>query len=212
MEYPEAALFSVLADCLSERGFTIYSEVPCYSSPLDLVAVKPGWLYPVIVELKTSFTEKLLRQAMLAQLSSAAVFACAGTKPGKRALEMSNSQGLGLMSIRNGRVHLVTRPMTRRRGVYQPMVDRLKETLSLMEPGGIGGVPTMKGVGPGVDVFFAVKEYRGLHPRARWKEIFEAVPNHYGTARSLAQSMNKRGDDGRLVAWAPVLEEVLGAD
>lgn len=67
----------------------------------------------------------------------------------------------------------------------------MRERIRRLGPGGVGGYPCRKGEGPAQDVYEAVQAYRLEHPEARWKEVFEAVPNHYASWQSLRSSMPK---------------------
>ena len=196
---PEAALYERLADAFRENGFRVYGEVPGkYGSMVhDMVAVRQRWLYPVVVELKVSFTRHLLYQSRIAQLTSPVVFAAAGTRPGRGAIEAARVSGFGLLTVRPEGVRMIMRPIIHRKP-WQPGLDSLRETLAEMEEGGPGGLPTQKGKGPGIEVYLAVRDYREAHPEARWREVFENVPNHYSSVNSLVCCMNKRGPDGRL--------------
>lgn len=200
----EARLFDRLAEDFRARGFQVYGEVPGkYQNMVhDMVAVRRRWLYPVVVEIKTSFTRHLLYQATMAQLTSPVVFAAAGTKPGKNAIDRAGQHGFGILSLTDGRVQLVMRPVIHIKP-WEPGLESLRETLSEMDDeGGRGGLPTLKGEGPAIEVFHAVQEYRKAHPQARWREVFANVPNHYSSVGSLVCCMNKRGPDGRLRRYA----------
>ena len=198
MNLPEAALFDILAKCLRERGFKVYGEL----FGIDLVAVRERWLWPLIIEIKTSFTEKLLHQGMYRQSYSPAVFVAAGSKPSAPALRRAGQFGLGVISMRGRRIEVLRLPETGH--TWRPDAEQLRKTLEVLEDPGVcarGGLPSLKGEGPAIEVCLAARAYRREHPNATWREVFLAVPNHYCSAASMAGAMRFRGPDGRLARF-----------
>ena len=191
----EAALFAPVRRWLKARGFTVYAEVcrPGGGGPIDVVAVRPRWLYPVAIELKTGFTPKLLRQGAWLQAATPYVFIAAPTRPRAAFLSLCDRVGLGVLRIHDDRVTLLAWPITRC-DVCRPSTARLWESLRGLPEAqdGEAGLPTLAGTGPAQAVARDVRRYLAEHPAARWRDVYRDVPNHYSNLRSLAGVMNHR--------------------
>lgn len=184
MQLREAALFPAVKAWLEARGYAVYAEVPFYSSCIDVVGTKGKSI--VAVELKTSLTRKVLCQASLNQLFTRESYAAVATRP--RKLDQAREAGVGVLSVHDGRVAVLLDSA----GPYTPNPHHVKRILEYCqgEPGdGVGGKPCLLGQGPAQDCKRRVEEYREKHPKATWREIFAAVPNHYASHNSMRQSL-----------------------
>ena len=176
-----------VSDWLSGMGYTVYAEVALYDRNIDLVGKCDDIL--VAVELKTSFTKRLVGQAAVNQVLTPWVYAAVATQPKSSSVETCRKFGLGLLRVADGGVEVILDPWPTWRGnpgwAARTPWDR-------MVPGGVGGLPNRAGEGPACDVERRVEAYRGDHPSASWDEMFQAIPNHYANARSMMGSMNSR--------------------
>lgn len=190
----EAALSKPVSAWLESRGLRVFAEVPHYGSAIDLVGADVERPFIVGVELKTGFTQKLFYQALSAQYAVDESWACAPTKPTKAKVARARQLGIGLLRVQDGRVFIVLEP--ERTELSRKLKDwhrnKLIKRLATHPEGGVGGMPNLKGEGPAVRVRDAVLEYMAEHPNAGWQEIFNQVPNHYASFRSMAGVMNNR--------------------
>lgn len=192
-ELREVKLSAPVSAWMRARGLEVFCEVPFGASAIDIVGVSYNPFYAVAVELKTAFTGKVIHQALLRQLTAHEVYACAPTKPGKRALRAANEYGLGLMRVLDGQVfiHTPAKVDRERRTVSSRYIADLEKMLEHLPKGGDGGKPQLKDVGPRQEVYARVKAYRAENPKATWAEIFKAVPNHYSHAKSMQNVMTR---------------------
>lgn len=191
----EVELSKPVSVWLAGRGLEVFCEVPFGASAIDLVGASFTPFYVVAVELKTGFTGKVIHQAIQRQLTAHEVYACAPTRPGKRALKAAAEYGIGLMRVLDGQVfvHTPAQVARVRRQTRDHYLASLERMLEHFPKGGDGGKPQLAGVGPRQAVYAAVKLYRTEHPNATWAEIFKAVPNHYSHAKSMQNVMSKWG-------------------
>jgi len=180
-----------LSEWLGGLGYTVYTEVlsPYGGGPIDMVGLRAGL---VIVEMKTSLTSTLIRQASIGQLLSTTVYCAVASRPRHDGIQRCQKLGLGVVSVRDNHVNVICEPGHGRGGrslVHQYYVQQIKRRLEHMEPGGVGGLPCLEGVGPAQDVERRIAEYRQQHPRATWKQIYQAVPNHYSSYQSMCSAM-----------------------
>ena len=73
---------------------------------------------------------------------------------------------------------------------WAPRKEKMVRALVGTEPGGVAGLPTLRGLGPAQDCYRALTAYREAHPKATWVEIYREVPNHYANAKSMASAMS----------------------
>ena len=182
----ETDLAKPVADWMRSRGYTVYAEVPLFGRCLDFVGIKE--MEVVCVELKTSLTKYLVRQAYTNQLVTTEVYVGVGTKPRNTSIELCKKYGLGILSVKNGSVIVVLKPTIR----YEPMSGQRKQLLelcTLLGPSDDAGKPQQAGEGPAQDCQQRINEYRKTHPSATWKEIYKNVPNHYTNVSSLYGAM-----------------------
>lgn len=199
----ESDLSRPIMTWLRGRGFTPYAEIPppyASASIVDIVGVRGEEI--VAVELKRSLTRRVVHQAYTHQLFAHQVWVAVGTRPRKKSKQAPRQEQIGVLSVRDGVVYVVRHASYRENFPLEHYARRMREKLAWREPGGTAGVPCLKGVGPAQDCYDRVQEFKREHPKATWQEIFEKVPNHYASARSMAYSMGvvrdkrpKRGDD-----------------
>jgi len=180
----EAELYAPVREWLTAQGLTVYPEVPVGHRTADAVGV--GAAIVIGIELKRSLTEKVLHQASTLQLSCDKVYVAVGTRP--RNPERATKIGLGVLSVIGAEVTVIQEPGEHEH-VFQPYRAKLLELCARLPTGGVGGVPCLDGVGPAQDCKRRVEEYRKNYPKATWKELFQEVPNHYASAKSMAQSL-----------------------
>ena len=180
----EAALFGPLKAWFEKRGYDVFAEVPCYSSAIDLVAIKDGIV--VAVELKTSLTKHVIRQAQRNGVCVDQTYAAVGTNP--RNIERCVGAKVGLLTVINGVVSLALQACMRT--LLSP--HKKQEIIAYCKRGvfnGVGGMPCLEGVGIAQDCKRRVDLYRRDHPKTTWREIFANVPNHYASHNSMRQSL-----------------------
>lgn len=189
----EITLSAPVSAWLAAQGYTVYSEVPFRGGyrKVDLVG-KRGEEY-CCVELKTSLSRAVLRQAYVLQLATPRVYVGVGTVPRESSREDCAKVGVGILCIAGNRVTELLAP--RDTGMHLPLLPHHHfAVLAHMTPGGQAGRPTLKGEGPAQDVARRVAAYRrGCNPHADWKELFKNVSNHYANPKSMRYSLEKRG-------------------
>ncbi len=179
--FKESDLYQPIKDWLEKQGFRVYAEVMFQYSTIDVVGRKGDEI--ISVELKRSLSQSVVRQAMLAGNFSDSAYAAVPTNP--RSLEFPKRIGIGVLQVRDhGRVVTLLEP-TRSKPLGQHKANLLKMMDEGWEWGDLGGVPNIKGEGPARDCMKRVEEYRAIHPKATWKDIFANVPNHYHSYKSM---------------------------
>ncbi len=176
-----------VAAWLRAKGLRVYSEVPCYGRSVDLVGVDPAGVMTA-VELKGSLTHRVVRQALECQLIGRWCYCAVGRTP--KSVARVAELGLGLLVVRNGVVHEMVRP-THQDGRWERQVEKAVRFCRGPESEDPGGTPSQAGDGPAVRCRALVDAYLAAHPGASWKEIWQAIPNHYQTARSMQGSMGR---------------------
>lgn len=190
----EALLSAPVSAWFEAQGFTVYAEVPFFSSPIDLVARRGEEL--AVVELKQCLTQEVIRSACVNRLISDDSWCGVGTRPRARGVASARDEAVGVLSVRDGVARVVARPeLAGRRSIAGAHhAGRIHGYLDNMEPGGVGGLPGLKGVGPAQDVERGIEQYREAHPKATWKELYDQVPNHYASAASMYCAMRMLED------------------
>lgn len=197
MNNPEASLSPNVAKWLKSFGCEVYSEVPLYGTSIDLVGIDFSKSEIIAVELKMSFSEKLLRSAMINQIATLLSWAAAPTEPQKKAIAFSEKTGVGLLRIYENKVVVVRSPQKR----FLPnrfVAEKILGFCQLDEPNDIGGIACLKGRGPAQRVYSRIVAFVDTNPGSNWQDIYEGVPNHYANPRSLQGSMSK------LYSWGKV--------
>jgi hypothetical protein len=200
MALREAAMSGPVTAWLEGQGLTVYAEVPFHGSSVDHVGATPDFSRVVMVEMKTCLTRKVLHQAYTHQLATHEVYCIVASAPSPASLADARKAKLGVGRVHDGKVHIVLHQRRDRRVRWEPTAKRLIDRLRHLEPGGVGGTPCLKGEGPAQECYRQVRRYRREHPDATWKQVFDAVPNHYAHARSFMMSMAKLEQFGRVPA------------
>ena len=192
----EADLSKPVSDWLTAMGYTVYAEVPLphSASHIDIVGRKDKDI--ICVELKTYLSNKVIHQTFRTSLVTSKVYAAVARKPQPSRLEKAKERGIGVIVIKEG-LNIMLEPsntLFERHEPYEPAIPLIHNYLDHMVVGGIGGKPNLKGVGPAKECGRRVIEYLKTHPNAKWKEIYQNVPNHYASAVSMYGAMNMRGN------------------
>lgn len=143
----------------------------------------------ICVELKTSLNRKVYYQAYGNNLITYKSYAAVSSLPKQKNIDAFDFAGLGILRIQDNSVSIILHPRDTD-SVNAPTVEMMHKRLDLYTEGGIAGFPNMKGNGPAQECNRKIIEYKEKYPSATWKEIFEKVPNHYRSYRSLQSSMS----------------------
>lgn len=184
----EAEMSEPVQRWLSERGYTPYTEV----NLIDIVGLC-GESELIAVDLKVSLTQAVIYQAYRAQLRCDQVYCAVSTMPRMNSLNECMKFGLGVLNVKGETVRELLKPNPGVRVVSEPWKKQFLEIIKGMEPGGVAGLPVLKGSGPAQDVARRVTEFRKEHPSATWGELFHAVPNHYAHSKSMQGALTSRG-------------------
>lgn len=174
---------------LESRGYEAYAEVPFLYSIPDWLGKHREDGTTIAVEMKRSLTRAVMHQVYTLNLACEFVYVAVGTRPRQKGIDRCTKHGIGVLSVVDGVVHVVAESVTRKNFPGKAWKRQLLERLKLCEPGGVAGKPTELESGPAQDCYERVQEYKRLHPKATWDEIFENVANHYASTRSMAGSM-----------------------
>lgn len=184
--YREAEMSPAVSAWIASQGFIVYTEVPCYSRPVDFVGVDWATSRIIIVETKVHLSHHVVYQTMLAQNITKLAYAAVSVRP--RSLEKAKTYGIGVLLISGDRVEILLEP-TRERPPSSDYTKNILDKCRVRTPGGIGGMPTVLGDGPAQRVFDAIQKYRAENPKAKWKDIYASIPNHYSGYRSMQGAM-----------------------
>lgn len=185
----EAEMSPAVAAWLESLGCDVYTEVPHYGRAIDVVGVCWPTERVIAVEMKTSLTHGVIRQASRVQVQTPWAYAAVASKPKASGILRASQLGIGVLQVCGGSCRVLLEPQVGKCKPFAP--QKLIDLLRQLPKGGVGGKPCLKGEGPAQDVDRAIAEYRAEHPKATWQEVFENVPNHYAHARSMAGAMGK---------------------
>ncbi|NIX55326.1 MAG: hypothetical protein GWN14_05180 [candidate division Zixibacteria bacterium] len=181
---------------LEEHGWTVYTEVIYWHRAIDIVAERGEEI--CVVELKLSFTKGLRQQLSRCHTFSNAIYGAVASSPNEESFKWCKRHGVGVLQILHGCAVELLQPSGkyyRTDGTIVGIVpslrslSRMKKILARMTPGGVAGKPNEKGVGPAQDVERAIVTYRESHPKVTWLELWEQIPNHYVSPRSMCSAM-----------------------
>ena len=100
----ETDLVKPVADWLRAHGLTVYAEVG--RGPIDLVGL--GRCDRIVcVELKTSLTRHVLRQAVLRHSITSEVYVAVGTIPRKASLALARQYRVGVLTVQDNTAMLL---------------------------------------------------------------------------------------------------------
>lgn len=184
-----------LCNWLRGMDYVPYAEVPDRWNyrRYDLVGIKNGLI--IVIEMKKSLTKGLILQARIGLHVADNVYCAVSTHPRNASIHRCRNLGIGVLEVRGDRVIEII-PSCIYTKTIESYRDVLLERTRTMVPGGLAGVPNVKGVGPAKTVNRLVEAYRMEHPRATWKELYDNVPNHYTSFSSMYGAMRllkKRG-------------------
>jgi len=179
-----------VADWLESGGFTVYSEVPvpyCYSIA-DLVGKNQSIIR--IVELKTSWSDKLFRQCYEKLIITHDVWAASITRPKKSTLNKFMKFNIGMLFVGpNNKIEIIAFPVQEAFNSINYYTNKMLDILQRISPSKDGGKPCTLGNGPAQECEKMINAYKILHPSATWKEIFNNVPNYYSSPQSMCAAI-----------------------
>ena len=181
----ESDLAKPIANWLRSKGYVVYSEVPYWDRCVDMVGLNNQEI--CIVELKLRYSKKGVLQAMKTQSATSDVYLAVGKMPTQKSVGICDKYGIGLLVVSNNIITVVLSPR-RVKDTWEVMSKHLIENCT--EPSDDAGIACMSGCGPAQAVYQMVESYVKNHPKARWKEIYENIPNHYSNHKSLACAMS----------------------
>lgn len=192
MKMTEARMFLPVKRWLRRQGFQVFGEIelPLFYRSIDVVARRDQDL--VCIELKLNLTKKVIHQAAPCQLVTERAYVGVHSRP--RSLDQCRKVGLGVLRIHGAQVDVLLEPTTKRfNRPSGPWVQRALDVCQAAQEAGYqghGGVPCQAGIGPAIDVQAVIKAYRRRHPKATWREMYEAIPNHYASAGSMRSALD----------------------
>jgi hypothetical protein len=185
-ELREMQLSAPVTAWLESQGLTVYAEIPYHGRCVDHAGLSEDRV--VIVELKQCLSRTVMLQLGSGTTITPWCYAAVASKPSKASLDLFARCGLGVLSVRDGAVKVLLEPVDRGY-VFKPHVAGFRERCAEMGPGGVAGVPTLRGQGPAQTVYDRVCAYRSGRAGATWREIYEAVGNHYCSPSSMRGAM-----------------------
>lgn len=196
----ESDLYPLVKKSFNKDGYTVYAEVAVDYRGVDLVAAKGD--EQIAVELKLSFNDSVVQQAMLATHHFDKVYVAFPVKKAiyfnisehfeklrettKRRYGWCEQRGIGILEVfESGLIFEVLEPK-----VQQPY--RKVDLQHYVESDDdLGGVPYQRGVSEGYHELMSIRKYVTEHPTASWKEIYANVSNHYSSHTSMAGAMRQ---------------------
>lgn len=188
MNLREVQLSEPVHRWLVSKGLTPYAEFPIPYHTADWLAVKKDHL--IVVEMKICLSREVIHRARLEQSFVDQVWVAVLSNPRISGIGRCEDLGIGVLTLREDRMVEIA-PASNSRKVSDHYRNKILSKLEGREPGGVAGMPTLRGDGPAIRCLEAVDRYREKHPEATWKEIYKEVPNHYASPKSLANSMGK---------------------
>jgi len=215
MALRESDMSKPLEEWIRGQGYEVYVEVPDYycNRRFDMVGRKGDDL--LIIEMKTSLTKGVIHQAQRATMQSRKVYCAVASDPKQAGIDRCAEMKVGVLRVIGDAVMVLLEAGEASywkwdEGLPNSIAERyrqkLRDRLERMEEGGIAGKPSEKGEGPAQKVYRQVLECRRQNPKATWREMYEAIPNHYASAQSMGSSMVKLE---RFKAWDGARPEEL---
>lgn len=177
----EKELYPPLKVWLNNQGYKAFTEV----LNMDVLAKKDENY--IGFELKMSCSKTVIKQAYRAMTLCGKAYVVTPVVPRQKGIDECKKYGVGIIRV-NGCIEILLEAKTWQ---YGKLIEHyLKpEHFAQMTEGSISGTPNMKGEGPAQCLLQEIKRYLELHPKARWEEIYNNIPNHYSNYKSLANSM-----------------------
>lgn len=187
----ESSLSDPVKEWLESQGYKFHAEVPFPMASyafIDVVGTKDQDV--ICIELKASLTEKVIYQANHSKLLTDKAYVCVLSKPKQTSIDKCQKYGIGILILVDNQIKVLLEPKIDEK-TWNPMVKGLHETLVNGWFEGKAGLPNMKGQGAAISVLELVRQAREKDPKITWKELFDKIPNHYSTYKSMQQSMGK---------------------
>ena len=183
MKLKENKLAAPTAQWLESQGYTVYSEVssPYSGASIDIVGINNNEKI-VAVELKMCLTKEVICQAKSHYRFAQKTFVCVVSTPISTSIGLCKKYNIGVLSVTNNKVVCLLDP----NNYNAKLIERLKNMIPGYEH---AGKPCLKGIGPAQEVLKRIKEYLVKHPEAKWKELYNNIPNHYASYGSMQSSM-----------------------
>lgn len=178
----ETAMSAIATAYLKERGYRVFAEVVFFGGSIDLVAIRPDLRFPVVIELKKSLTNHLIRQAYPKKVFTPFVWVVVGTRP--RNVERVTRFGVGVATVQDFTVQVIAKPRFDR-WHHDGRPSKLKYETGVED--GEGGIQSPA---PAQVVIGRIRAYLCKNPRTTWADLFENVPNHYASVRSMYGALN----------------------
>lgn len=175
--YSESDIANQAMEWLRERGYTCYGEVPFRGYTIDIVGITAS--DTIIIEAKKNLTRGVVVQAHRAQLYANKVYCAVGAMP--RNVDRCAKAGIGILY--NGVEILAPGEDIH----FEQFNTKLLSNLADYQQDRQAGIPNGKGRGPAQEVAAAVLNYH--NPEADWKELFNNVPNHYDSYKSMRSAL-----------------------
>lgn len=182
----ESDLYRPVKAWLEAQGFRVVPEVPVLYSAIDVVGVREDAV--VGIEMKLCLSEKVIRQGWNLQMACDRGYLAVASKPRSVSIEQAKKLGLGVLRVKKGSVEVLLEPNQKEPPVANYR-ERVLSKCAHMSTQGRGGVPCLDGVGPARDCKRRVGQYLKRHPKASWAELYEKVPNHYASAKSMSGAL-----------------------
>jgi hypothetical protein len=186
LELLESTMSEPISNWLRSKGLEPYAEVSPrhWVRGIDLI----GWDGAdriIAVELKRSLTNGLIYQGYQCKGITEEAYVAVMSEPRAMGVERCKKLGVGILKVDGAIVIELLAPLIKGIKGCNWRLDSLIEIMRRSVPGGIGGLPCLKGKGPAQDVRRRIEEYRKDHPGAGWDELFKNVPNHYSSSKSM---------------------------
>jgi len=201
----EAEMTPAVFDWLKRQGLTPYTEVvpPQWIRGIDVVGWDGGKRI-VAIEMKLSMTKALIWQGSLCQSITSEVYCAVRSLPRVTGIEKCRKWGIGIIRVLEDFAMVVLEPGENRvRSIIEERHDGIIKRLRKMDPGGIGGLPSLKGVGHARDVRKRVIDHLVEYPNSTWEEMHDILDNHYsswksmrGAQKMLEETLDKSETDG----------------
>ncbi len=185
----EITLSKPVQEYFERLGYRVYFEIPELQRVVDIVAVKKDEV--VAVELKMGYCKKALYQARINTLFADRSYIAVKSKPREENVLKCQKLNVGILLVRNNEIAILLEATKTKYGPLSGHRKSVIESCERNKDNALAGMPCQKGVGPAIEVNKAVVEYFKLHPKSSWKEAFANVPNHYASAASMRQSIEK---------------------
>ena len=179
----ESDLSEPVCRWLQQRGLVAYCEVPAQGCCIDVVGL--GTIGLVAVELKVSLSRGVLKQARLCQNFAVEAWCAVPTKP--RSMKTARLRGLGILRVRGDTVSVLLAAKPNAHKPFAASTAEVERRLSLMAPGGTGGIQSPINDGPAQETARLVAPL--YQAGIAWREIFATVPSHYANPNSMRSAM-----------------------